>query len=184
MRRLGLAAIVIALSVGLWQLAAGLYIPLKAVLAHYLIAAAWESGKANPWPWADTHPVAKLTVPRLAISRYILAGASGRTLAFGPGHLDGTALPGAVGVSVIAGHRDTHLRFLKDLTIGDDIDVESPDGIHHRYRMIEGKVIHKDRAQVSLEADRPHLILLTCYPFDAWRTGGPLRYAVTTVAID
>jgi len=183
-RRLGLGAAALALSVGLWQLAAGLYIPAKARLAQYLIADAWAGDKSSPWPWADTRPVAKLSVPKLDLTRYVLSGATGRTLAFGAGHMDGTALPGEVGVSVVAGHRDTHLRFLKDLEAGDEIMVENLTGKVVRYRMTDSKVIHKDRASLSLDAESPHLILLTCYPFDDWQPGGPLRYAVTAVAVD
>ena len=38
--------------------------------------------------------MARLSVPRLGLERHVLAGAHGRSLAFGPGHLDGTPLPG------------------------------------------------------------------------------------------
>ena len=48
-----------------------------------------------------------------------LAGVSGRTLAFGPGHVDGTPLPGDPGNSVLSGHRDTHFAFLRELRSGD-----------------------------------------------------------------
>ncbi len=41
----------------------------------------------KPWPWADTHPVARLIAPAQDADVLVLAGASGRTLAFGPGHL-------------------------------------------------------------------------------------------------
>ena len=48
MRRLGLAAAALVLSVGLWQLAAGLYIPAKAALAHYLIGRSWAGAACGP----------------------------------------------------------------------------------------------------------------------------------------
>ncbi len=189
MQRLALAFAALTLSLGLWQVAAGLYIPAKAWLAHHLIAHAWATAQAEtsaqiPWPWADTHPVAKISVSRLGIERYVLAGASGRTLAFGPGHLDGTALPGEDGVAIVGGHRDTHLRFLKDLIIGDEISVQRPDRGVLRYQVQAMDIVHKDRARVALDVRRPHLVLFTCYPFDDWQPGGPLRYAVTTAAID
>ncbi len=56
---------------GSWQLAGGLWIDAKALLAQRLISVAWErtliAGEAGvkPWPWADTWPVARLQVPRL-----------------------------------------------------------------------------------------------------------------------
>jgi hypothetical protein len=44
---------------------------------------------------------------------YILAGASGRNLAFGPTHVSSKSIPGEKGNSVIIGHRDTQFNSLK-----------------------------------------------------------------------
>ena len=120
-------------ALALWQIGAGLWIPAKAWLAQLLIARAWEesiaTGKAaTPWPWADTAPVARLTVPRLGIDQIVLAHATGRTLAFGPGHLDGSPAPGEPGLSIISGHRDTSFRFLANLAAGDEIRIQRADG--------------------------------------------------------
>lgn len=68
------------------------------------------------------------TVAERAASRPL----AGRTLAFGPGHLSGTAPPGAIGNAVISGHRDTHFAFLSALRVGDGIVVEGRDGRHRR----------------------------------------------------
>src|SRR5256885_5874975 len=102
--------ITLLVALGAWQLGRGAWIQAKAWLAQSLIAHAWArtlSGErqAKPWPWADTWPVARLTVPRLGIERYVLAGADGAAMAFGPGHVSGTPLPGEAGNSVIAGPR-------------------------------------------------------------------------------
>ncbi len=186
-RRFGLWAAILALTAGLWQLAAGLYIPAKAALAQVLIARAWAGQLAGdqdaaPWPWADTRPVAKIKVPRLALERFVLSGANGRTLAFAPGHQDGTALPGAPGVAIVAGHRDTHMAFLKQLRLGDDIEVSDLEGRTARYRVDFMRVVHKDRARVQLDVDGRRLVLVTCYPFAALNPGGPLRYVVMATA--
>ncbi len=95
-RRLAAGFALALAAIGLWQLGSGAWLQGKAWLAQLLIARAWaEAGDAGaappPWPWADTRPVARLLVPELGIDQIVLAGASGRTLAFGPGHLDGTA---------------------------------------------------------------------------------------------
>ena len=100
-------------------MAQGLYIPAKAVVAQQLLQLAWERAQdgaraARSWPWADTPPVARLIVPELDIDQIVLEGASGRTLAFGPGVLPGSVPPGDAGHIVISGHRDTHFRFLAD----------------------------------------------------------------------
>ena len=40
------------------------------------------------WPWADTWLIARLVVPSLAIDQIVLEGTYGRTLDFGPGHVE------------------------------------------------------------------------------------------------
>ena len=72
-----LVALLIAL--GGWQFGHGAWIQAKAWLAQVLIAQAWQrvlAGEvhAKPWPWADTWPVARLSVPSLGIERYVLEG--------------------------------------------------------------------------------------------------------------
>ena len=61
--------------------------------------------------------------PRFSQDVIVLAGASGRTLAFGPGHLDGSARPGEPGNCVLSAHRDTQFAFLRRLEIGDLLDL-------------------------------------------------------------
>jgi len=199
-RRLAVAAGFLLLGFGGWQLGAAGYIHAKAWLAQVLLSQAWAdtvaghhagpaaqsgaNGGTNgdalhrPWPWADTGPVARLRVPDLGVDEIVLAGASGRTLAFGPGHLDQTAMPGAAGHSVISGHRDTHFAFLAKLAPDMKLEVQRADGGWRRYRVEDSAVIDSRTARLSLAADRPALTLVTCWPFDAVDPGGPLRYAV------
>jgi sortase A len=172
------------LVLGFWQLGRGAGIPAKAWLAQELRGRAWDRAGAGepepaPWPWADTWPVARLIAADGRVDLIVLEGGSGRTLAFGPGHLGGSAMPGATGNSVIAGHRDTHFSFLRDLAIGDALYVESVDGTRHRYTVVDLDVVDARRASVLLDSDDALLTLVTCYPFDAVRPGGPLRYVVT-----
>ncbi|HNP37498.1 MAG TPA: class D sortase, partial [Woeseiaceae bacterium] len=122
---------------------------------------------------------ARLLAKDGAIDMIVLAGGSGRTLAFGPGHLSASALPGERGNSVIAGHRDTHFRFLKDLGIGESIRIETVDGVFHQYEVIDLDVVDSRRSSLLLDTDGRMLSLITCYPFDVVETGGPLRYVVT-----
>ena len=193
-RRLALVAGFMLLGFGGWQLGAAGYIHAKAWLAQVLLSQAWadtisvNAGNATdggadgelqkPWPWADTGPVARLRVPDLGVDQIVLAGASGRTLAFGPGHLDQTAAPGEAGHSVISGHRDTHFAFLRDLAPDTKLQVQRSDGGWRSYRVRGSEVIDSRNARLSLAADRPALTLVTCWPFDTADTGGPLRYAV------
>jgi sortase A len=122
--------------------------------------------------------VARLTVPGRPVELYVLAGTSGRSLAFGPGHVDGTALPGTAGNSVIVGHRDTHFAFLRHLRENDEIMVEDGRGRTTRYRVREVAVVDRNETRLLDPADSPQLTLITCWPFDAVRPGSEKRYVV------
>jgi sortase A len=177
----------ILLAAGGWQLAYGAWIQAKAWLAHELIANAWSrtlqgAAAAKPWNWADTWPVAKLSVPRLDVDRYVLAGADGQSMAFGPGHVRGTARPGAAGNSVIGGHRDTHLAFLRRVRIGDTLVVERADAARESYRVVAADVLDRRETWVAKQEGPTRLTLVTCYPFDALGADGPLRYVVVALA--
>lgn len=174
-----------AVLVALLQFGQAGYIHAKAWLAQALIGQAWQKTLAGqtqvkPWPWADTWPEARLRVPSRGVELYVLAGSEGRSLAFGPGHVFGTAQPGAAGNSVIGGHRDTHFAFLQWVQAGETVEVEMPTGEVAVYRISEQRVVDKsDTGVMAAPPDSHRLTLVTCYPFDALRAGGPLRYVVT-----
>lgn len=177
---MGLAAL---LAAGAGLLLAGVWMPAKAELAQWLLNRAWNASRAaqasvRPWPWADTWPVARLRLPQARRPLIVLAGASGRNLAFGPAHMDGSPLPGARGVAVIAGHRDTYFRSLGRLAIGDRLEIERTDGSRYRYEITAIDVVDARDEELRLDVDEPMLALVTCYPFDALTPGGPLRYVV------
>jgi len=177
--------VAVLLAVAAWNGGRAAWIAAKAGLAQRLVRASWSrvrGGEANarPWPWADTRPVARLVVPGQQVELFVLAGASGRTMAFGPGHVDGTALPGERGNAVLSGHRDTHFAFLRRVREGDAILVERPDGRLVRYAVSGARVVDRGANWVVAEdPDDTRLTLVTCWPFDALRPGGPLRYVVT-----
>ncbi len=172
------------LCLGFWQLGQGAYIPAKAWLAQELMQRAWtraaeDDARRVPWPWADTWPVARLSAKSGDIDLIVLAGGSGRTLAFGPGHLSASSLPGEKGNSVIAGHRDTHFNFLRHLEMGESLLIENISGRKHVYKVIGIDVVDPRRGSLLLDTDAAILSLVTCYPFDGSVAGGPMRYVVT-----
>lgn len=172
------------LCLGFWQFGQGAYIPAKAWVAQELMQRAWQrsgegESRATPWPWADTWPVARLRANEGAVELIVLSGGSGRTLAFGPGHLSISALPGETGNSIIAGHRDTHFRFLQHLEKGDSISIELPDGQLFDYRVSHIDVVDSRRGSLQLDTDSATLSLVTCYPFSALDAAGPWRYVVS-----
>jgi sortase A len=174
---------ILLVGAGLWQLGTAGTIHAKAWFAQVLLTRAWAATLAGaaavrPWPWADTHPVARLQVPALGVDQIVLADASGRTLAFGPGLLGGTAAPGTAGHTVLSGHRDTHFRFLENLVPGTALHLQRPDGAWRVYRVTGGEVIDARHARLARDDGVPILTLVTCYPFDALAPGGPLRYLV------
>ena len=175
---------------GLSCVLAASWIDVKARVAQLLIARAWneeQQGQAHPspWPWADTLPVARLIVPRRTAPDgfIVLEGSSGRNLAFGPTHDPATVLPGERGNSVIAGHRDTHFRFLRGLRDGDLIGVQRPHAAVVWFAVTQTAVVDSRHTRIALDSDEPRLTLVTCYPFDAVVPGGPLRYVVTAARV-
>lgn len=181
--RLYYMVIALSITVGGWQFGQGVYIYAKAELAQYLMQSAWEksqrTGQAvKPWPWADTWPVARLRAPAHNVDLIVLAGDTGRTLAFGPGLNLATANPGATGNSIISAHRDTHFGFLQHLRIGDEMIVETQQGSTQRFVVTNTHIIDSRNARIAVDNDTPMLTLVTCFPFSSLTAGGPLRFVV------
>jgi sortase A len=164
-----------------------LYMHAKAELAGILVRRAWQQGVQSgkpqaPWPWADTHPVARIRIPRLGYDEIVLEGASPRTLAFGPAHLlNGTGL-GGPGNLVLAGHRTSWFRPLESVAPGDAILVQwflpSRGGLQERTYTVN-KISVVDPQDTALLAPTPEdeLTLITCYPFGRGPRS-PQRYIV------
>ena len=166
----------------LWQIGSGLWIPAKALIAQALLRDAWaatanDGAPVRPWPWADTWPIGRLRADAHGVDLIVLAGASGSTLAFGPGHLDGSALPGEPGTIVVSGHRDTHFRFLESVREGDAFELAPPGRPPTRYVVTATEIVDMRDSSLRLSG-ADSLVLVTCYPFDAVEPGGPLRYVV------
>ncbi len=155
------------------------YIEAKAIIAQYLLIRSWEESKktqskVKPWAWADIHPVGSLKVPRLTIYQIILSGQSGEALAFGPGEIKiGSAIS-------LAGHRDSHFKFLEFIKVGDKIELEDLNTKEQLYEV--NKIYIQDtQKEANLKLKENTLSLVTCYPFDSAFSGGPLRYVVEAV---
>jgi sortase A len=172
---------------GLILLGQGSYIHAKAILAQILLERAFTETIASghetkPWSWADTWPVARIEVKRIHASTIVLAGSSGQALAFGPGHVERTPDAGERGVAVYSAHRDTHFRFLRDVAIGDEIDITRSDGRKFRYRADAISIVRFDASGIDSLAGGYELVLSTCWPFDAL-TPGPDRYLLHAIMI-
>ncbi len=165
----------------------GVYLTAKAEIAQVLLANAWtraQEGESapTPWPWADTWPVARLSVPQLNAHAIVLAEAGGEALAFGPAHLAVSPRPGDPGTSVIAAHRDTHFAFLRDAEPGQEVIVEHTDGSRSVFRITHSEIVHAERSGIVPEGGPARLALVTCWPFGSL-TPGPERYVVWAEAV-
>ena len=125
--------------------------------------------------------IADLSSPRVHLSAVVLHGSDARTLRRGPGHLENTPLPGESGNVVIAGHRDSFFRPLRDIQVGDDIFVDTPQGRFH-YRVTSLRVVKPHDLSVLDATDDAVLTLITCYPF--WVFGeAPDRFVVRAIGV-
>ena len=120
--------------------------------------------------------MALLTIPRLATQLYVVEGDDARELRRGPGHLADSALPGRRGNCVIAGHRDTHFRALKDIRKGDDILLRTNEG-QFLYRVNSTAVVSPSDTRALKPTRGPVLNLITCYPF-SYSGSAPKRFVV------
>lgn len=160
----------------------GVFLTAKAEFAQILLARAWTRAidgeiAATPWPWADTWPVARLSVPSLGQHAIVLAEAGGEALAFGPALLNVSAAPGQPGTAIIAAHRDTHFEFLKDLIVGDIVMLETTAGEQIAYRVTGMEIVDAARSGIEPQGGPSRLALVTCWPFGAL-VPGPERYVV------
>jgi sortase A len=173
--------------------ARALYMHAKAELAGVLIRRAWEqslqSGQSHaPWPWADTHPIARLRIPRLGYDEIVLEGATPRTLAFGPARLfSGTGL-GEPGNLVLAGHRTSWFRPLETIAQGDSIEVEWFDprvgGLRRRnYTVDVIRVVDPQDVTLLEPTSENVLTLITCYPF-GYAARSPQRFIVRALPLE
>ncbi|USJ22072.1 class GN sortase [Ensifer adhaerens] len=177
-----LAIISLIALAGLLLIGKGFYMKAKAEVSQVLLKRTFEAQlhgnpDGKPWPWADFQTAAEISAPRINRSAIVLQGASGEALAFGPALLTTTPLPGDEGTSVIAAHRDTHFRWLKEVNPGDLLVLTRKDGRRFLFRAGESRVARWDESGINASASGHHLALATCWPFDAIEQG-PMRYIV------
>lgn len=175
--------IAVFLVIGLVFLMGAFYIPAKAKLAQYLLETAWQESRISqkpvpPWPWADTFPIAKMTIPKIGMEMIVLSGSSGRSLAFAPGHITASVTPGGIGNSLISAHRDTHFQNLDALENEDLIYIERADGNDFIFKVTDTKVINTEQEAIVLDSEQAKLGLITCYPLQGVSSDPHQRYLV------
>ena len=143
----------------------------------------WSPGRIQAWRQAVSTsappPLGILRVSRLRVEAAVLEGTDESTLNRAVGHITGTAQPGTAGNVGIAGHRDSFFRALKDVAIGDTIDLATPAG-PVVYRVEQTWIVTPDDVWVLAPTPVPALTLVTCYPF-YFVGSAPQRFIVRAV---
>ncbi|MGN7762264.1 sortase [Paenibacillus sp. 22594] len=109
--------------------------------------------------------IGEIYLPKLNKRIAILEGTQRPQLKKGAGHDIGSAPPGTLGNSVVAGHRDTVFRGLGTLKKGDLIEVETVGG-KFIYSITGSTIVDGDaRGVIKQQHSEAVLTLITCYPF-------------------
>jgi sortase A len=134
------------------------------------------SAKQKPPRLGRGDLIGRIEIPRLQISTVIFEGTDGSVLRDGAGHLTGSALPDQKGNVVLAAHRDSFFRPLRNIQKLDAIQLITPSGTKN-YRVESTEIVDPDRADVIAPTRDSELTLITCYPFDWWGHA-PQRFIV------
>jgi sortase A len=110
-------------------------------------------------------PVAVLRIDKLKIEAPVFDGTDDLTLNRGVGRIIGTARPGGGPGNIgIAGHRDGFFRGLKDISVGDEVDLMMTT-TSAAYVVDQIEIVNPDDVRVLQPRSVPSLTLVTCYPF-------------------
>lgn len=122
-------------------------------------------------------PLALLQIRSINLEVPIFEGTDELTLNRGVGHIAGTAQIGQIGNIGIAGHRDGFFRGLKDIQVGDSIELVLPQKTEH-YVIAQTQIVTPYDTQVLTQTSTPTLTLVTCFPF-YYVGSAPQRFIVT-----
>ena len=143
----------------------------------------WSPERIKAWQQVSAaspaSAIAVLRVPRIGLEVPIFEGTSDAILDRGAGHIEGTPPPGASGNVGIAGHRDGFFRCLKDVVLGDAIELETRTGTLH-FVVDNLALVGPDDTWVLDDTPSRQVSLVTCYPF-YYQGSAPRRYIVQAV---
>jgi sortase A len=109
-----------------------------------------------------------LQIPKIGVTKYVVEGTNEDDLRRGPGHYTGTAYPGQVGNTAIAGHRTTYgapFFELNNMAPGDPIYLTDVQGRKWVYKVSEApQVISPSDVAVLNPTPFAQLTLTTCNP--------------------
>jgi sortase A len=109
-------------------------------------------------------PLGVLEIDKLRIRVPIYDGTDDLTLNRGVGRIIGTARLGETGNTGIAGHRDGFFRGLKDISMGDEIDLTTTTA-KVIYIVDQIEIVSPADVRVLQPRPAPSITLVTCFPF-------------------
>jgi len=140
----------------------------------------WSPGRVRAWEDSlkreGPAPLAVLTIAKIDLTVPVLEGTDDWTLNRAVGHIEETARPGEKGNCGIAGHRDGFFRGLKDVAVGDEMELTTLAG-SEKYRIETIRVVGQEEVSVLDPTAEPSITLVTCYPF-YFVGSAPQRYIV------
>lgn len=161
------------------------------VLAVFVVGSHWTRSSYAQWkgaaefaelrhsPRAPSNLVegalyGRVAIPRLSFSAIVFEGVTEGTLDKGVGHLQ---ISGAGNRHIaLAGHRDTFFRSLRNIQVGDSIELSTPEGRNH-YTVTSTAVVEPTDTEVIQPTPVPVVTLITCYPF-SFLGAAPQRFIV------
>jgi sortase A len=166
------------LAVGLLALGYAAYVVVDAHAYQAYEQSKFENvtSKAPALPLVEGGVIGEIQVPRLQLKAIVVQGDSHTILRRAVGHVPETALPGVPGNVVLAGHRDTFFRPLRNIRRGDAITLKTADG-DFQYLVDSTEVVPATDLEVLNATPGHTLTLITCFPFD-YIGPAPKRYVV------
>jgi sortase A len=126
-------------------------------------------------------PIGMLRIPRLGLEANVREGVDEDTLAVAAGRIPGTSRTPREGNLAVAAHRDTHFRPLRNVRLGDEVRLETPDGTF-AYQVTDLVIVDPEDVWVLNSAAKPSLTLITCYPF-TYVGNAPRRFVVRATRV-
>jgi sortase A len=162
---------------GVLGIAKASLMPIKAIVGQHYLEVAWQKSlrtneTEKPWRSADFYTIGELKVPRLRISRVILNTISGEAMAWGIGRINNVKPQSASGPVILAGHRDSHMKFMYELNVGDKIELIMSDGLMQTYIVSKTEITNKPELEIPESINKKNsLILSTCWPLNSSKQG-------------
>jgi sortase A len=125
------------------------------------------SPPSNPRAKEPDVKLGRIAVPRLGLDVDLREGITLTTLDKGPGHWPGTAMPGAVGNCVVAGHRVTHskpFRYIDTLVAGDQVIFTLLDNTKMVYNFRSSEVVPDTGLHIVDQTAEKTATLFACHP--------------------